>query len=211
MPPQCRKCKGADCYACGGFDGRAYELYHKNGYIVRVMGKRKTVFGTAWYQLNHATYDSSVRNFHVATWFGVCSYRKLKITPEIRKELCPICQSELVEIRYTGSNREQFSGKREVFADLVENGIVVWSEKPRISRKGIAVARNPEPYTQEEFDLWMVYAKGRGDNKPPNQVFTCFLCNHQILNINEMRMLDGRRPVHTHCLEKLKEGIKEVA
>jgi hypothetical protein len=53
---------------------------------------------TAWYQLNHASYDKTKKRFHIATWFGVCSYRKLKVTPEKRKELCPICQHELVDI-----------------------------------------------------------------------------------------------------------------
>jgi len=78
---RCRRCKGADCYACdGGFDGKTYKLYHKNGYIIRVMGKRKTVFGTSWYQLNHSSYKAGSVRFHIATWFGVCSYRKLKVT-----------------------------------------------------------------------------------------------------------------------------------
>jgi hypothetical protein len=125
---------------CDGFEARTRELFQKDGYIVKVLGKRKTIFGTLWYQLNHASYDSSVRNFHIATWFGVCSYRKLKITPEKRKQLCPVCNSELVEIRYVGLNSEQFRDKREGFADLVEDGVVVWVEVSR--RREIAGARN---------------------------------------------------------------------
>jgi hypothetical protein len=135
---RCRNCnRKSNCVsACNGFDSRAWKLFNKDGWYVKALGKRKTVFGTAWYQLNHSTYDSSVRNFHIATWFGVCSYRKLKVTPEVRKELCPICQSELVDIRYTGFNREHFSDKRKVFADLVENGEVVGVETPRKKHKG---------------------------------------------------------------------------
>jgi hypothetical protein len=211
---RCRNCeRKSNCDpCCNGFDSRAWKLFNKDGWYVKVLGRRKTVFGTAWYQLHHSTYDSSVRNFHIATWFGVCSYRKLKVTPEVRKELCPICQSELVEVRYTGSDYEQFLGKRDGFADLVENGVVVWSEKPHRRRKGIAVARLQESsITNQEFDLWMAYTNDKIDKKLPKQVFTCFLCNQQILNINGMRMLDGRRPVHTHCLEKLQDGIREVA
>jgi hypothetical protein len=66
------------------------------------LGERKSAFGTAWYQLNHASYDKTKKCFHIATWFGVCSYRKLKVTPEKRKEICPICQHELVYINYVG-------------------------------------------------------------------------------------------------------------
>jgi len=141
---KCRHCKGGDCYACGGFDGRAYKLYHKNGYIVRVMGERKTIGGTAWYQLNHASYKVGVKRFHVATWFGNCSYRKLKVTVEMRKELCPICQHELVKIRYVGSKRLHVSEERDSFEDYMEDGEVVFFEKVRRGRKGIAGARCDE-------------------------------------------------------------------
>lgn len=46
------------------------------------MGERRTVGGTAWYQLNHATVKVGVKCFRVVTWFGVCSYRKLKVSPD---------------------------------------------------------------------------------------------------------------------------------
>jgi hypothetical protein len=70
-----------------------------------VLGKRKTVFGTAWYQLNHSSIKVGVRRFHVCTWFGVCSYRRLKVTVEKKKVLCPICSEELVKLRYLGVRR----------------------------------------------------------------------------------------------------------
>jgi len=162
---KCRHCKKKyDCtvkrsYECEGFIARSYKEHKKDAFICKVLGARKTIFGTAWYQLNHSSYDKTKKNFHIATWFGVCSYRKLKVTPEVRKELCPICQSELVDIRYTGSNHEQFHGKKVGFADLIENGEVVWIEVPRRRRKGIAVARiTPEDYVDcnsEEFEKWL--------------------------------------------------------
>jgi hypothetical protein len=133
---KCRHCKGGDCYACGGFDGRAYKLYRKNGYIVRVMGERKTIFGTAWYQLNHSSYKVGVKRFHIATWSGCVSYRKLKVTPEMRKDVCPICQHELIKIRYFGSKRLQLSEERDSFEDLVEDGRVVFVEK--VGRSAVA-------------------------------------------------------------------------
>ena len=71
--------------------------------------------------------------FHVATWFGVCSYRKLKVTYEKRKELCPICQSELVPLRYVGNrcfiyNRDSIEYQRSEICDFDEGGGAVWLE-----------------------------------------------------------------------------------
>jgi hypothetical protein len=97
----CRGCKKG-CVGCNGFEGRTRREFQKDGYIVKVLDKRKTVFGTAWYQLNHATIKPDVRRFHVATWFGNCSYHKLKVTVEKRKDLCPICSEELAKLRHLG-------------------------------------------------------------------------------------------------------------
>ena len=98
---QCRKCPKFEaksvitCAGCNGFEARTRRLFEKDGYIVKVKGERKTIMGTAWYQLNHASVKRNVARFHVATWFGTCSYRKLKVTIEKRKELCPICQTRI--------------------------------------------------------------------------------------------------------------------
>ena len=128
---RCRNCKNKwNCRAgCGGFDDRSYQNFLKDGYYVKVLGKRKTVFGTAWYQLNHASIDISKKRFHVATWFGVCSYRKLKITVEKRKALCPICQHDLVDLLYSGNKPLSCSHERDSLEDLVEDGRVVWVER----------------------------------------------------------------------------------
>jgi len=136
---RCRHCKGGDCYACDGFDGKTYKLYRENGYIVKVFDERITIFGTAWYQLNHSSYKVGVKRFHIATWFGNCSYRKLKVTPKMRKEVCPICQHDLVEILYFGSKSLSLSEERESFEDYEEEGQVVFAEKVK---RSVAVARN---------------------------------------------------------------------
>ncbi|MQY62153.1 hypothetical protein GH146_02550 [archaeon] len=94
-----------------------------------MMGKRVTVFGTAWYQLNHSSYKVGSKRFHIATWFGCCSYRKLKVTVEMRKDVCPVCQHDLVKLRYFGSKRLSLSKERDSFEDLVEDGRVVFVEK----------------------------------------------------------------------------------
>jgi len=105
---RCRGCKDAVCIGkgnfnrCEGFEAVTRQLWVNDGYIVKVLAKRKTVVGTAWYQLNHASIKKGVKRFHVATWFGVCSYRKLKVTIELKKRVCPICGRDLVKLRYCG-------------------------------------------------------------------------------------------------------------
>jgi len=120
-----------------GFEGRTRRAFDKDGYIVKVLGKRKTVGGTAWYQLNHASLVNGVNRFHVATWFGVCSYRRLKVTVEYKKNVCPICRHDLLEIRYLGGKRSVsdcygssvgLCGKRDSYEDYEEDGRVVWAE-----------------------------------------------------------------------------------
>jgi hypothetical protein len=131
---KCRACEFVDdkgsrfrCGGCSGFYGRSKECYKKDFYIVEVMDARKTVGGTAWYQLNHSSVEVAVRRFHVATWFGVCSYRKLKVTPESRKGVCPICGSELERLRYLGRMSFVAQSPREFFDDVFdEDGRAVW-------------------------------------------------------------------------------------
>jgi hypothetical protein len=136
---RCRHCTGGNCYTCNGVEGRLYRAYRENGYIVRVLGERKTVGGTAWYQLNHATVKVGVKCFCVATWFGVCSYRKLKVSPEVRRRFCPICQHELERLRYFG-RKDWFSGefenKSKFEADYCEDGRTVWLVYTRFEGSG---------------------------------------------------------------------------
>ncbi len=133
---KCRDCNHArgDCRSCSGFNGREVRGFEKDGYIVKVLGERKTVFGTAWYQLNHSTIRTNVKRPHACTWFGVCSYRKLKVKIEKRKSLCPICGEELVKLHYLGFRRivkdrdsPEYVGR--FFDDLVgSDGELNWCE-----------------------------------------------------------------------------------
>ena len=41
------------------YDRNYWEGYMKDDWIVKVLGERKTAFGTAWYQLNHSSYDKT--------------------------------------------------------------------------------------------------------------------------------------------------------
>ena len=142
---KCRNCsRKSNCSPiCGGFDDLAWKNYLKTEYYTKIMGKRKSIFGTAWYQLNHSSYKVGVKRFHVATWAGCVSYRKLKVTVEHRKRLCPICQEELVRLTYSGGllfvkNRHSSDYRRSLFPDFKENGVPVWS----VYVKSSAVARS---------------------------------------------------------------------
>jgi len=100
----------------------------------KVFAERKTVFGTAWYQLNHSSYKVDVKRFHIATWFGVCSYRKLKVTVKKRKKLCPICDEDLVKLYHFGSkfivkNKDASCYEGEFIDDLYgSDGLPNWVE-----------------------------------------------------------------------------------
>jgi len=111
----CRHCKKStlDCLSCDGYEGRTRRCYEKDGYIVKVLGKRKSIFGTAWYQLNHASVKRGVTRFHVARWFGTCSYRKLKLKKgdRIPRNKCPICGMDLVRLRYMGFDFSKIMGE----------------------------------------------------------------------------------------------------
>jgi ssDNA-binding Zn-finger/Zn-ribbon topoisomerase 1 len=96
-------------------EGRCYRVYRDCGYIVRVLDERKTVFGTAFYQMNHATLRVGLKRFHVVTWFGVCGYNNFKsegvkggVVP------CPACGEEMV--------RSVHVGKRRIVKDLGDAG-----------------------------------------------------------------------------------------
>jgi len=118
-----RRCRGCShvnekgsrffCKGCSGFYGVSKEFYKKDKLIVEVKDKRKSVFGTAWYQLHHATIRRDKKRVHVVKWFGICSYRKMKIPKEARKEYdakrkpkCRICGSELVRHEYCGHDAD---------------------------------------------------------------------------------------------------------
>jgi hypothetical protein len=128
---KCRSCKGADCYKCKGFEGVTRTENKKDGWLVKVLEKRKTVGGTCWYQLNHCSIRRGSKKSHAATWFGVCSYRKLKLINGMDvgiKHTCPICNSELVRIRYLGdfSKLAPITRRGEIVNMFGSNGELLW-------------------------------------------------------------------------------------
>jgi len=84
------------------------ENYKKTGMVVRNHGIRKTVFGTALYQLTHAGYR---KHFHTLNWFGNMGASSKwfqdyafdePLTPVSRK--CPICGQPFVKMVWIGQN-----------------------------------------------------------------------------------------------------------
>jgi hypothetical protein len=127
---RCRCCKGADCYACNGFEGVTRREHEKDGWLVKVLEKRKTVGGTAWYELNHCSVRRGSKKSHAVTYFGVCSYRKLKLINGKNvgiKHKCPICSSDLVRIRYLGAFSElSISRRGEMVSMFGDDGEPLW-------------------------------------------------------------------------------------
>lgn len=41
------------CVGCDGFEARVRRSYAKNGYIIKCLDERTSIFGTAWYALEH--------------------------------------------------------------------------------------------------------------------------------------------------------------
>jgi hypothetical protein len=143
---KCRNCKfnprrvhdWDKCKSCIGFEGLTRRCYEReggragSGYIVKVLGKRKTIGGTAWYQLNHASVrrGGSSKKSHAATWFGVCSYRKLKLIngKDVGiKHKCSICGNELVRVRYLGFFSEiSISRRGEIVPMFDDEGKPLW-------------------------------------------------------------------------------------
>jgi hypothetical protein len=103
----CRGCvhNREDCVSCDGFKGREVRGFKRDGYLVKVYDKRKTIFGTAHYQLNHATIRLGIKRFHTVTWFGSYGYRKFRGLKLKSEKVCPICQEEMVRCVYVGSKR----------------------------------------------------------------------------------------------------------
>jgi len=77
------------------------ELYEESGYIVKNLGKRDSVFGTIYYQLSHCGVK---KKNHSLTYFGECSYGKLKLDEaQEDSKKCPYCKEFLTELDYVVS------------------------------------------------------------------------------------------------------------
>jgi hypothetical protein len=116
------------CIACGGFEGVIRKLYDEetakfgSGYIYKVKDVRKSVIGTIWYQCTHASFVRHEKRVQVVTWFGACSYHKLKVPKEkvLAEDICPICGSELEIIDFVGAVEPFELALKSGFSDFLD-------------------------------------------------------------------------------------------
>jgi hypothetical protein len=83
---------------CDGFEQRTRRAHVSDGWIVSlaknengVVEKRKDIFGTAWYQLEHSSKKVGAKRFQIVRWFGALSTRKLKTVRRPMEHLCCVC------------------------------------------------------------------------------------------------------------------------
>lgn len=107
----CRSCdrEGSYCLGCPRFEGLTRKMYETDGWIVEVAKdkrgrreKRKNIFGTAWYQLEHASLRADAIRFQIVAWFGLVGNRKLKTVLKKMEYTCPLCGNELVRGYHVG-------------------------------------------------------------------------------------------------------------
>ena len=151
---RCRACVDKKCVGrsreflrCDGFESVTRRCFETDGVIVKVAedrygvkAVRRSIFDTAQYQLSHASIRTDAKRANAVFWFGVVSYRRFRFKVEKRKVLCPICESELVRVRFVGvvglmdfshqcfvRNRRSPLFKREFLSDLVDaRGCPLW-------------------------------------------------------------------------------------
>lgn len=103
--------------------------YIESGFVVKNLGIRKTVGGTAWYQLSHAGFLGGRK--HIAVWFGLLSYNKLKVQKEVKKyHVCPVCGDRLHRVFRIGGDLLPPSNGDFVF-DSADNWQIVDSQSFR--------------------------------------------------------------------------------
>ncbi len=128
---RCRGCIHTrdDCASCDGFKGREVRGFAKDGYLVKVHAERESVFGSAHYQLNHATVKVGIRRFHVVSWFGKLSSRGgLKVEREKAVISCPACGGEM--------SRSVYVGCRFIVKDVGSPDYVSWFVDDEFGRSG---------------------------------------------------------------------------
>jgi hypothetical protein len=77
------------------------EGYECHGWVVKNAGVRKTVSGTALYQMSHSGVHKSK---YTVTWFGHLAYNNFKVPPMEKDDRCPECGNKLRPVNYVGSD-----------------------------------------------------------------------------------------------------------
>jgi hypothetical protein len=124
-------CSREKCMLCGKFEAKNRLCNERDGFVFKVKGERESVFWSCWYALNHAGIRSDDAHWHIPRPFGVCSYRKLKLSPREKYERsCPICGNTLKPIKYVGRGQSQSVGEFWIqdFEELLldDDGLETW-------------------------------------------------------------------------------------
>jgi hypothetical protein len=100
---RCRNCiKVGHCWDCDGFEGVTRRAHKEDGWIVSlaknekgVAEKRSSIFGSAWYELEHSGYKVGVNRFQIVKWWGVVAKRKFKTVLKPVDYRCGVCKGRL--------------------------------------------------------------------------------------------------------------------
>lgn len=96
---RCRDCvhERGDCTFCDGFKGREARGFKRDGYLVKVHAVRKTIEGTAKYQLGHCTSRVGLKRSSAVTYWGLMACPKYKSSSVPVDDSCPVCKGEMTK------------------------------------------------------------------------------------------------------------------
>jgi hypothetical protein len=103
----CRLCGShtkEECLACSGFRGAEMRNYPIDKVLVSVKGKRETLFGTLWYELNHCLVQVGLKRGNVVSYFGELANWKFKSVPIKVQSKCAICKEDMESAFQTGKH-----------------------------------------------------------------------------------------------------------
>jgi RNA polymerase subunit RPABC4/transcription elongation factor Spt4 len=112
-----------------GWADRTEEIYSREGWIIKNLGVRKSVFWSVQYLLSHAgVFKDQDPGFHqtkfnVSTWIGELSFNKVQAPKLVEeRELCPHCGSVLLQMEDEELNRHPPPGDWEEHIDFLFGG-----------------------------------------------------------------------------------------
>lgn len=93
-----------------GFIQGTDKVHKDTGWVIKNLGRRKSVRATAFYQLSHCGISGK---HHTVVWFGCMSYNKFKC-PDRPDNLikCPICGLEMLPVKYVGNDENFYDNVR---------------------------------------------------------------------------------------------------
>jgi hypothetical protein len=143
---RCRDCKflmcsskmrlycGAPEGSCDGFEQVTRRAHVDDGWIVSlaknekgVVEKRKSLFGTSWYQLEHSSLKVGVVRFQIVKWWGVLNNCKLKTVRRSLDSKCVVCSGVMeraflpLGVEPVVSNRGEKGFVKNFMIDRVED------------------------------------------------------------------------------------------